>query len=264
MSSTLIAIPVYDEEQYLDQVLDEVRRYADGADLLVIDDGSTDATPQHLARQPVDVIRHAWNRGYGRSIRDAFRWADCYGYDWLITMDCDEQHEPGELPRFFEAIQRGEAEIISGSRYHPQSPHDHTPPEERRQVNRDVTRWINEHLPFSITDAFCGYKAYRVSALKKLKLNVDGYAIPLQVWVQAAANQLTVTELPIRLIYKDLTRNFGGSLDDRDQRLAHYRETFQRELEKFPSLTPCACHQPKAAEETPHPSDAEAKPHESR
>src|SRR5690554_1341799 len=98
----LVAIPVYNEQQYVDKVLSEVRRYA--SDILVIDDGSTDQTPMLLASQPVDVIRHARNRGYGRSIRDAFRWSRCYDYDWLITMDCGEQHEPASLPDFHKSI----------------------------------------------------------------------------------------------------------------------------------------------------------------
>src|SRR4051812_44497003 len=93
---TLIAIPVYNEEQYVCRVLDQVLRYAEN--VLVIDDGSTDATVAMLPKLPVDVIRHAKNRGYGRSMQDAFLWADVHGYDWVITMDCDEQHEPRAIP----------------------------------------------------------------------------------------------------------------------------------------------------------------------
>src|SRR5436853_7273533 len=96
---TLIGIPVYNEQNYVAKVLHEVRRYAPD-DILVVDDGSTDRTPELLAQQPVEVIRHAENRGYGRSMQDMLRWAKVDGYDWLITMDCDEQHEPAAIPRF--------------------------------------------------------------------------------------------------------------------------------------------------------------------
>ena len=243
--TTLIAIPVYNEQAYVDRVLDLVRWHGRGCDILVVDDGSTDNTPMHLARQPVDVVRHASNRGYGRSLRDAFRWAECYGYDWLITMDCDEQHEPESLPDFFAEINRGEADVISGSRYLQTGSNDDQPPAERREVNRIVTDWVNQQLGLSITDAFCGYKAYHVGALNKLKLDVSGYALPLQFWVQAAAHGLTVREVPIRLIYRDPNRAFGGALDDRDHRLALYREVFEAELAKFPETfnSPCQCDQ---------------------
>ena len=163
----LIAIPVFNEEKYVSAVLDRVRRYS--TDILVIDDGSSDQTPVLLARQPVEVIRHAENRGYGRSIRDAFRWAQCYGFDWLITMDCDEQHEPESLPAFFEAIRRDNADVISGSRYLESPGTEDPPPADRREINGRITQWINDRIKLPITDAFCGFKAYRVAALKRLQ-----------------------------------------------------------------------------------------------
>ncbi|MEX2215458.1 MAG: glycosyltransferase family 2 protein [Phycisphaeraceae bacterium] len=240
---TLIAIPVYNEEKYVAKVLTEVRRYAH--DILVIDDGSTDQTPLLLAQQPVDVIRHKQNHGYGRSLIDAFRWAACTTckYQWLITMDCDEQHEPASLPSFYEAIQHDDADIISGSRYlatngngdaNQGSSSIGSPPADRRAINATITDTINRTLGLSLTDAFCGYKAYRVSAIRKLTLNEPGYAFPLQFWVQAAAADLRIREIPIRLIYNDPNRSFGGPLDDAEIRLGHYKEVFERELAKFP------------------------------
>jgi len=241
-SRTLLAIPVYNEQKYVTKVLDEVRQYAD--DILVIDDGSKDSTPQLLAQQPVDVIRHAANRGYGTSLVDAFRWSMCYRYDWVITMDCDEQHEPASLPMFHEEIAKDNADVISGSRYLNDTRCGAPPPEDRRAINQTITQMVNECLHFGLTDSFCGFKAYRVSALKKLELNESGYAFPLQFWVQAAAKDLRVTEVPIRLIYNDPNRSFGGPLNDADNRLKHYKQVFQNELAKFGTLfEPCLCGQ---------------------
>lgn len=240
----LIAIPVFNEQKYVTKVLDEVRRYADN--ILVIDDGSTDETPLLLARQPVEVIRHATNRGYGQSMIDAFRWAQCgcYNFDWLITMDCDEQHEPASLPDFYKAIEKDDADVISGSRYLDTKVCGDPPPEDRRAINATITRMVNDRLNMKITDAFCGFKAYRVSAVSKLRLNQRGYAFPLQFWVQAAAHDLRVREVPIRLIYNDPNRSFGGPLNDASNRLKHYREIFDMELAKFPGkfeAAACAC-----------------------
>jgi len=77
-----------------------------------------------------------------------------------------------------------------------------------------------------------GFKAYRVGATRNLTLSVDGYDFPLQFWVQAAANGLRVREIPVRRIYKDLNRTFGGDLDDPERRLRVYRETMHRELHR--------------------------------
>ena len=230
--SILVAIPVYNEQRYVQRVLEQVRRYAD--DILVIDDGSTDDTPLLVSRQPVEVIRHAVNRGYGRSIRDAFRWAGCYGYDWLITMDCDEQHQPASLPDFYRGIERDDADVISSSRYLDHQLCGNPPPADRRAINATITEMINHCLGLDLTDAFCGFKAYRVSALKGLVFDVAGYAFPLQFWVQAAAHDRRITEVPIRLIYTDENRSFGGPLDDPVKRMAHYRQVLETELAKFP------------------------------
>jgi dolichol-phosphate mannosyltransferase len=158
------------------------------------------------------------------------RWADFDGFDWLITMDCDEQHEPASIPRFIERIVADEADVISGSRYLVSSADDDAPPSDRRAINQQITAELNERLGLNLTDAFCGFKAYRVASCRKLRLNVDGYDFPMQFWVQAVAHDLVIEELPVRLIYNDPTRTFGGPLNDSAKRLDAYRRTMHREI----------------------------------
>ena len=224
----LLAIPVYNEADHVHSVLTEVRRRID--DVLVIDDGSTDETPQALAEHPVEVIRHATNRGYGRSMQDMMRWAAFDGFDWLVTMDCDEQHEPAAIPRFIEAIARDDVDVVSGSRYLDPEGRVDAPPPDRRRINGILTEEINQRLGLDLTDAFCGFKAYRVAALSTLQLDVNGYDFPMQFWVQAVANGLRIGEIPVRLIYNDPHRSFGGPLDDPVNRLEVYRRTYEQEL----------------------------------
>jgi dolichol-phosphate mannosyltransferase len=233
---TLVAIPVYNEQKYIDRVLPRVLEHA--SDVLVIDDGSTDQTPCMLARHPVEVIRHSVNRGYGRSLRDAFLWASTLEYDWVITMDCDEQHEPALIPRFLEAQAQDDADIISGSRYHPLSPAPDAPPADRRAINTRITAEINERLGLSITDAFCGFKSHRVSAIEQIEFNENGYAFPMQLWVRSVAARLRIREIPVSLIYNDPKRSFGGHLDDPTSRLDHYRKQLHCEIERFRDALP--------------------------
>jgi len=236
LNRVLLAIPVYNEERYLDRVISEVRRHA--SDILVIDDGSTDRTPLLLASHPVEVIRHATNRGYGRSMQDMMRWADVDSYDWLITMDCDEQHEPAAIPMFVEALRGDDADVISGSRYLLSAASDDAPPPDRRSINATITAEINARLGLGLTDSFCGFKAYRISAVKRLDLDVDGYDFPMQFWVQAAAHRLRIREVPVRLIYNDPTRTFGGPLNDATVRLETYQRTLCRELRRCADRLP--------------------------
>lgn len=225
----LTAVPVYNEEAHLEPVLAEVLRHA--GDVLVVDDGSTDRTPELLRHFPqVQVIRHARNMGYGAGLRSAFHRAMEAKYDGLVTIDCDGQHEPALIPLI--AARLHEADIVSGSRYLEIFDPSQRPPEERRRINVEVTRWINECLGLGITDAFCGFKAYRTSAVARFDITDDGYAMPLQVWVQAVEHGMRVVEVPVPLVYLDESRAFGGSLDNAQYRLNHYREVFQAALRK--------------------------------
>lgn len=234
----LIAVPVFNEQRYVKDILARIRRLAD--DVLVVDDGSTDATQDILAATPgITIIRHAVNRGYGRSMIDAFDHAARHEYDWIITIDCDDQHEPALIPDFIERAAQDNADIISGSRYLVDLPGNTAPPNDRRQINRRITDLLNQTLDLDLTDAFCGFKAYRVSALRQMCLTIPGYAFPMQFWVQAARLGLRICELPVRLIYNDPTRHFGGLLDDPHARMQHYLDVFHTELAKTKSA---ACY----------------------
>ncbi len=204
-------------------------------DVLVVDDGSTDGTSELLAaRGDIRLIHHPANRGYGIALRSAFNFAVGEGYDVLATIDCDGQHQPQLIPKFVERCWSSEADIVSGSRYLRQFPGDSDPPEARRRINRLITDEVNRRFGLSLTDAFCGFKAYRVSALAQIEVTEPGYAMPLELWAQAARLRLRIVELPVPLIYLDEKRSFGGSLDNAETRLAVYRRVLERALERTP------------------------------
>jgi dolichol-phosphate mannosyltransferase len=223
----LTALPVYNEVDHVNPVLDEVVRYA--TDVLVVDDGSTDGTSQLLAaRRDLQRIRHETNRGYGAALKTAFDYATEAGYDVLVTIDCDGQHEPQRIGQLVAACRT--ADIVSGSRYLFNPDNAHRAPAERRQINMQITRELNERLGLTLTDAFCGFKAYRVAALAQLRITEHGYGMPLEVWVQAAHLGFRIVELPVPLIYLDEERSFGGSLDDGRRRLEYYHRVMDRAI----------------------------------
>jgi len=223
----LTALPVYNEAGHVTPVLDEVLRYS--SDVLVVDDGSTDGTSELLQRRgDVRLLSHEKNRGYGSALRSAFEYTLAHGFDLLVTIDCDGQHSPRRIPEFVAAAEQ--ADIVSGSRYLKQFAGDTPPPAERRRINEQITDLVNRSLGLHVTDAFCGFKAYRASALARLDITEPGYAMPLQLWVQAAHANMKIIELPVPLIYLEEQRSFGGSLDDANTRLAYYHAVIDRSL----------------------------------
>ena len=220
----LTALPVFNEARHVTAVLDEVAKYA--TDVLVVDDGSTDGTRELLAkRYDVDVVLHAENRGYGAALRTAFDYAILRRYDVLVTIDCDGQHEPQRIVQFATGCHEGD--IISGSRYLNQLQSMENVPTDRRKINEQITAELNALLGLNLTDAFCGFKAYCVRALAQLNLTESGYAMPLELWVQAARHGLRVVERPVPLIYLDEKRSFGDVLDAAETRLKYYRDVVQ-------------------------------------
>ena len=161
----LTALPVFNEQKHVDQVLRCVKQHAH--DVLVVDDGSTDGTAEILRDQDnIFSITHAVNQGYGAALRSAFDFAQRGGYDILVTIDCDGQHEPQRITEFVAVFERPAegrpVDLVSGSRYLKSFSGDEIPPEERRSINMQLTRDLNQKLGLGLTDAFCGFKAYRV------------------------------------------------------------------------------------------------------
>ena len=240
----LTAIPVYNEERHLAAVLREVRRYS--PNILIVNDGSTDRTGRILARHTkslseadfgsnsLRVLTHSSNRGYGAALISAFNYALAHSIDVLVTMDCDGQHEPHRIGVLLEALD-AHTDIVSGSRYLRDFRQDTAPPQDRQEINRVITSELNERFGLSLTDAFCGFKAYRVEALKRLDITETGWGMPLQLWVQAARRGLRIKEVGVPRVYLDPKRAFGGVLDNPEERLAYYRRVIAEAAQTEPT-----------------------------
>lgn len=235
MSDFLVFIPVYNEENSIRGVVNEIWHTTNNVDILIIDDGSTDNTP-HIVQQTEDIytIRHPQNEGYGKTLIDGFNYADEKGYQYVITIDSDKQHQPGEINKFIRAVDQYGSDIITGSRYLNISHEEiKKAPEDRIRINRKITEMINQMTGFQLTDSFCGFKLYRVETLRKLRLTETGYGLPLQLWIQAWKKGLSVTEIPVQLIYFDHTPEQTSSWSNMFRRYKYYLQIIQKEKEEY-------------------------------
>jgi dolichol-phosphate mannosyltransferase len=225
----LVILPAFNEGRFISHILDNLKSNTD-ADVIVIDDGSTDDTYLKLKEiRDIFVIRHIKNMGYGFSLIKGFNYAIEHGYNRIVTMDCDAQHEPDMVEVFFKEI--NDTDIVSGSRYLKDSRIISGAPMQRIRINRIITGIINEVTNYNITDVFCGFKGYKTESIKKLNLSVEGYGMPLQLWIQASNKNLTVKEIPVPVIYHT-RNNFSGRLALGSERLKYYKQIIKEEIAK--------------------------------
>ncbi|MCB1158854.1 MAG: glycosyltransferase family 2 protein [Leptospiraceae bacterium] len=237
MNKFLLIIPIYNEEKVLESVAhNTVKEAKEQADILFINDGSYDRSPEILLslqkQYPfIKLLNKEVNEGYGASIISGFNYGIQEYYDYLITMDCDAQHEPKDLHRFF--TYNPYVDVVSGSRYLKDSQIVGKAPEDRVEINYRITELLNETYNWSLSDAFCGYKRYRIDAFKNHGFEEKGYAFPLELWAFAYRNHLHIEELAVDRIYLTNDRSFGEDLDNKNRRYRHYMQAWKKAEEKY-------------------------------
>jgi len=117
LNTHVIVIPAYNEEEHIASVLDDIRKCNPAADILVVNDGSTDATSGIAREAGVMVVDIPCNIGYGGAVQTGFRFAEERGYDFVITMDGDAQHDPHSIKNLREVMEREQADVVIGSRF---------------------------------------------------------------------------------------------------------------------------------------------------
>lgn len=228
-SVQLVIIPAYNEEATVGAVVRAIRDMYPHMDVVVVNDRSADETARIAQDAGATVIHTRCRHGYGAAMMYGFSYARTQGYEVLATIDADGQHDPRALGPLFERA--AQYDVVSGSRYHPDSPvgEGATPPD-RYRINREFTELVNCITGWTLTDAFCGLKAYRVEPLARLNLTEAGYGFPLQFWMRAWREGLRVVEVPVEKIYLSVHRQFGNGLDNPDDRRRYYRAIIEREV----------------------------------
>lgn len=237
----LLGIPVYNEKDNIPVVFRKLLSGLPDAikEILVINDGSTDGSGEILeeikntySNHKITIIHNYPNQGYGRSIRFLLEYARSRNYEFLITMDCDQQHRIEDLHHFIEIAPN--YDVVSGSRYLPGSPRfGIRPPADRVEINKRITEKLNTLFRLPLTDSFCGFKRYRLKNINPDVLDENGYAFPVEFWVYVYYHNLSVTEIPVARVYITDDRSFGENLDRPKLRYHYYLRVLKKSIEKF-------------------------------
>jgi glycosyltransferase involved in cell wall biosynthesis len=194
----VVVIPAYNEERFIGSVVLKTLRHA--ATVVVVDDGSRDATAEIAEAAGAIVVRHPQNRGKGVALNTGFRKAREFKPDVVVTIDADGQHVPGEMAAVMRPVLDGKADVVIGSRYlEPTS----DVPQHRVWGHRAFNALSTGVSGVAVSDSQSGFRAFSPKALRVLSFNSTSFSVESEMQLLAREHRLTVSEVPITVYYQD-------------------------------------------------------------
>ena len=194
---TLFAvIPAYNEEKHIAEVIEKTKKYISAERIIVVDDGSKDATYNAALKTGVTAIRHIVNLGKGAALKTGCDYAVKKGACEIIALDSDLQHNPAEIPNFTKALK--EADMVFGYRT----------PDKRMPLVLKFGNWfigtaIKTLFRISIKDTQCGYRAFTKETYEKIRWTASDYSVESEMIALVGKNKLRYRQIPIETIYVD-------------------------------------------------------------
>ncbi len=181
-------MPILNEAACVNELIDRLTRACPGARLIFVDNGSTDGTPDLLAKRGIDTIRHATNEGYGKSLRDGIAAGT---RPLVMTIDADLEYPPEAAPLLLEALAK--SPVVYGSRFLTGAPDMSLP---RRAGNRALTAAFNLVCGQAVTDLYTGVKIFRREVFDGVTFHESGFDFVVEFAVHAA-RRCRIAEIPM-------------------------------------------------------------------
>ena len=200
--STLVFLPAWNEEENLPAVLDELHDVLPDADLLVVDDGSTDGTAEVARAAGAEVVSFGQNRGLPAGIAAGYAYAREHSYDLCGRVDADGQHPVVELERLLERVREGECDVAVGSRFASGegfAPYRYMPSAPRRFGTALLRRGMRVALRRPFLDATSGMYAVNAKALPVLAQPYTTEAPEVEALLRLSKTALRVDEVPVEM-----------------------------------------------------------------
>jgi len=206
----LIIIPAFNEEKSLGKLLKKVSSVSSLKDVLVVDDGSKDNTAIIAKRAGSRVLSQKINQGKGLALRAGFNFAIKSGYDAVITMDADGQHDPGEIPKFLAYYEKYKTDLIIGTRKHDLS----EMPFPRFMANTTSSLAASVLGGVRVHDSQSGYRLIKRILIKKINLKTERFQMETEIIIKAARANFSIGEVPIKTIYFKKFKSYINPLVD--------------------------------------------------
>jgi glycosyltransferase involved in cell wall biosynthesis len=207
---TLVFIPAWNEEASVDAVIADVRAHLPEADILIVDDGSTDSTTLRARAAGVLVATLPFNQGLGAALQTGYLWGLREGYDFCAHLDADGQHPAAEVARLLAEVQADHADLVIGSRYAVQAePLPGAPPLEGEDYKATFTRRIGINVfrffltlatRQRFTDTTSGMRAANRRVMKLFSENYSPDFAEIESLQLAVREGLRVEEVPVRML----------------------------------------------------------------
>jgi glycosyltransferase involved in cell wall biosynthesis len=199
MSARALAIvPAHNEAGAIAAVVDEIHASHPGFDVVVVDDGSTDETAAIAAARGAAVVRLPFNLGIGGAVQTGFQYALEHGYDLAVRLDGDGQHDPSELPRLLEPIERGEADVVTGSRFASDGT-GYSPPLARRFGIAFFAKLVSLLTRQRVTDTTSGFQALNRQGIALFAADYPSDYPEVEATVLVYKHRLRLAEVPVRM-----------------------------------------------------------------
>ena len=191
-----VVIPVYNERETIVEIVERVRSVGVHHEIIIVDDFSLDGTRNvllDLAREPdVHVLMHGYNRGKGAALRTAFAMAEG---DVILIQDADLEYDPNDYPNLLAPIERGETDVVYGSRFLENARQD--PSRIHRFGNWLLTSFSNLFTGQQLTDMETCYKAFRREILSTLKVEQNRFGFEPEITAKISQLGHSIVEVPI-------------------------------------------------------------------
>jgi polyprenyl-phospho-N-acetylgalactosaminyl synthase len=204
-----VVIPAYNEGPVISRVVSEVKRA--GYAVVVVDDGSSDATAEEARAAGAGVITHPFNLGQGAALQTGIDYAVMQGAEVIVTFDADGQHRVSDIARLAEALVQERADFALGSRFLGQAPN--LPPL-RRLLLHAATAFTRLTTGLQVTDTHNGLRAMTRRGAAAIRLRQNRMAHASELLTQIAASRLRYVERPVTIEYTAYSLAKGQSLGD--------------------------------------------------